>query len=100
MKARSPQDRAARLLQIAPPRIVARRRLVGGAWARDDVQPGCERGQRASGIVIGIRAERMEMQNATGPATVAITDKIRVIRTVSGTVANLCRGQKAGLDSR
>jgi hypothetical protein len=53
-----------------------------------------------SGIVIGITAERMEMQNATGPATVAITDKIRVIRTVSGTVANLCRGQKAGLDSR
>jgi len=35
----------------------------------------------------------MNVQSATGPVTVAITDQTRVIRTVSGTVADLRRGQ-------
>ncbi len=46
-----------------------------------------------SGIVIGITSESVEVQSATGPVTVAITDKTRVIRSVSGTVADLRRGQ-------
>jgi hypothetical protein len=35
----------------------------------------------------------MNVQSATGPVTVAITDQTRVIRTVSGTVADLRKGQ-------
>ena len=46
-----------------------------------------------SGIVIGITADSMDVQSATGPVTVAITEQTRVIRTVSGTVADLRRGQ-------
>src|SRR6266540_6297722 len=46
-----------------------------------------------SGVVIGITSESVEVQSASGPVTVAITDKTRVIRTVSGTVADLRRGQ-------
>jgi hypothetical protein len=45
------------------------------------------------GIVIGISSESMEVQSATGAVTVAITDETRVIRVVSGTVADLRRGQ-------
>jgi hypothetical protein len=45
------------------------------------------------GIVIGISSESMEVQSATGAVTVAITDETRVIRMVSGTVADLRRGQ-------
>ena len=45
------------------------------------------------GIVIGISAEEIEIQSVTGPVTVAITEDTRVIRTVSGTVADLRRGQ-------
>ena len=45
------------------------------------------------GIVVGISSERMEIQSATGPVTVAITDETRVVRTVSGTIADLRRGQ-------
>jgi hypothetical protein len=49
------------------------------------------------GVVIGISSESMEIQSATGSVTVAITDGTRVIRTVSGTVADLRRGQIVGL---
>jgi hypothetical protein len=45
------------------------------------------------GVVIGISSESMEVQTDTGAVTVAITDKTRVIRTVSGTIADLHRGQ-------
>jgi hypothetical protein len=45
------------------------------------------------GIVIGISSESMEVQSATRAVTVAITDETRVIRIVSGTVADLRRGQ-------
>ena len=45
------------------------------------------------GVVIGISSESMEVQTDTGAVTVALTDKTRVIRTVSGTVADLHRGQ-------
>jgi hypothetical protein len=55
-----------------------------------------------SGIVIGITSESVEVQSPTGPVTVAITDKTRVIRTVSGTIADLRRGQivELGLDGK
>jgi ABC-type microcin C transport system duplicated ATPase subunit YejF len=45
------------------------------------------------GVVIGISSESMEVQSATGAVTVTITDETRVIRVVSGTVADLRRGQ-------
>jgi hypothetical protein len=45
------------------------------------------------GVVIGISSERMEVQSDTGPVTVEITEETDVIRTVSGTVADLRRGQ-------
>ena len=45
------------------------------------------------GIVIGVSSEELEVQSETGAVTVAITDETRVIRAVSGTVADLRRGQ-------
>lgn len=45
------------------------------------------------GVVIGISSEDMEIQTDTGAVTIAITDETTVIRTVSGTVADLRRGQ-------
>src|SRR5215210_7910733 len=45
------------------------------------------------GVVIGISSEQIEVQSETGAVAVAITDGTRVIRTVSGTVADLHRGQ-------
>jgi hypothetical protein len=45
------------------------------------------------GVVIGISSESMEVQSDTGAVTVAITDETRVIRTVSGTITDLHRGQ-------
>ena len=44
------------------------------------------------GVVIGVSSDKIEIQSATGAVTVAITEKTRVIRTVSGTVADLRRG--------
>jgi hypothetical protein len=49
------------------------------------------------GVVIGVSTESLEIQSATGAVTVAITDQTRVIRTVSGTAADLRRGQVADL---
>jgi hypothetical protein len=45
------------------------------------------------GVVVGISSETMEVQSDTGAVTVAITDETPVIRTVSGTIADLHRGQ-------
>src|SRR5215210_5655610 len=45
------------------------------------------------GVVIGASSEEIEIQSATGAVTAAITDETRVIRMVSGTVADLRRGQ-------
>lgn len=45
------------------------------------------------GVVIGISSESLDIQSATGSVTVAITDETQVIRAVSGTVADLRRGQ-------
>lgn len=45
------------------------------------------------GVVIGVTSEEIEIQSATGAVTVAITEETRVIRMVSGTVADLRRGQ-------
>jgi hypothetical protein len=54
------------------------------------------------GVVIGITSDSMEIQSATGPVSVEITDETQVIRTVSGTVADLRRGQivELGLDAK
>ena len=54
------------------------------------------------GVVTGISSESMEIQSATGSVTVEITDETGVIRTVSGTVADLRRGQivELGLDAK
>jgi hypothetical protein len=45
------------------------------------------------GIVTGVSSEKIEVQSTTGAVTVTITDETRVIREVSGTVADLRRGQ-------
>jgi hypothetical protein len=45
------------------------------------------------GVLVGIENESIEVQSDTGPVTIEITDETRVIRTVSGTVADLRRGQ-------
>ena len=45
------------------------------------------------GVVTGISSENMEIQSETGTVTVEFTDQTRVIRIVSGTVADLRRGQ-------
>ena len=45
------------------------------------------------GVVIGVSSEHIEVQSDTGPVTVEITDGTDVVRTVSGTVADLRRGQ-------
>lgn len=45
------------------------------------------------GVVIGVSSENLEIQSETGAVTVEITDETRVIRVVSGTVADLRRGQ-------
>jgi len=53
--------------------------------------------QPIRGIVIGVKAESLDVQTETGAVTVAITDDTRVIRTVSGSLADLRRGQVANL---
>jgi hypothetical protein len=45
------------------------------------------------GVVIGASSEEIEVQSTSGAVTIAITDETRVIRMVSGTVADLRRGQ-------
>ena len=94
MRARSPQGRTVHLLQIALPRIavVAASLAALGLGATSSLAAGGVNSP-VSGIVIGITADSMEVQSATGPVTVAITEQTRVIRTVSGTVADMRRGQ-------
>src|SRR6266498_2017369 len=90
--------------QIARPRIVAAVAALAalGLGTTSSLAAGGANGGPVRGIVIGISAESMQVQSASGPVTVAITDKTRVIRTVSGTVADLRRGQivELGLDGR
>jgi hypothetical protein len=45
------------------------------------------------GVVIGISSESVDVQSDAGPVTVEITEETDVIRTVSGTAADLRRGQ-------
>ena len=45
------------------------------------------------GIVIGVSIDSLEVQRDDGPVTVELTNETKVIRTVSGTVADLRRGQ-------
>jgi len=61
--------------------------------------PGGNNGP-VSGIVIDITAERLQVQTASGAVTVAITDTTRVIRSVTGTVADLRRRQIVELEKK
>jgi hypothetical protein len=103
MRALSPQARAALVSRAAPLRVVA---LVASLAALGlGTATGLAAGNPNApvrGVVIGVSSESMEIQNASGPVTVAITDDTRVIRTVSGTVADLRRGQvvELTLDAR
>ncbi len=101
MGARSPHARSARVSPPAlfrPVAIVASLvafGLVLGATA--SVAAG-NPNSPVRGIVIGVTADSLQVQSSSGPVTVAITGQTRVIRTVSGTVADLRRGQIVKLE--
>jgi hypothetical protein len=97
MGARSPHARTVRRLHTAPRIVAVAAALLAlglcttpGIAARGGNTP-------VRGVVIGASSEEIEIQSATGAVTVAITDDTRVIRMVSGTVADLRRGQIAEL---
>jgi hypothetical protein len=89
---RLPETRAPRIVSVALASVVA----LAVAAAPSVAVPGGN--GPVSGIVIDITAERLEVQTASGPVTVAVTDTTRVIRTVTGTVADLRRRQIVELD--
>jgi hypothetical protein len=93
MGARSSHDRTARRSRTAP-RIagVAAALLALGLCTTPGI---AARGGNTPvrGVVVGVSSERIEIQSATGAVAVGITDETHVIRTVSGTVADLRRGQ-------
>jgi hypothetical protein len=49
--------------------------------------------QPIRGVVVGVSNESLEVQTASGAVTVAIADETRVVRQVSGTVADLRKRQ-------
>jgi hypothetical protein len=89
MGARSPHGRshtAPRIAAVAAALLALGLCTTPGLAARGGNTP-------VRGVVIGVSSEEIEIQSATGAVTVAITDETRVIRMVSGTVADLRRGQ-------
>ena len=86
MGARSPYGRFTRLRSLSRSAARARPLRDAGLAARGGNTP-------VRGIVIGASSEEIEVQSEAGAVTVAITDETRVIRMVSGTVADLRRGQ-------
>jgi hypothetical protein len=93
MGARSPHGRTVRRSHTAPRIAAVAAALLAlglcttpGIAARGGNTP-------VRGVVIGISSERIEIQSASGAVAVAITDETRVIRTVSGTAADLRKGQ-------
>jgi hypothetical protein len=89
MGARSPHGRlhvAPRIAGVAAALLALGLCTTPGLAARGGNTP-------VRGVVIGVSSEEIEIQSATGAVTVAITDETRVIRLVSGTVADLRRGQ-------
>lgn len=84
---RLPEARAPRIVFVGLASVVA----LAVAAAPSVAVPGGN--GPVSGIVIDITAERLEVQTAAGPVTVAVTETTRVIRTVTGTVADLRRRQ-------
>jgi hypothetical protein len=89
MGARSPHGRshtAPRIAAVAAALLALGLCTTPGLAARGGNTP-------VRGVVIGVSNEEIEIQSATGAVTVAITDETRVIRVVSGTVADLRRGQ-------
>jgi hypothetical protein len=89
MGARSPHGRshtAPRIAAVAAALLALGLGTTPGLAARGGNTP-------VRGVVIGVSSEEIEIQSATGAVTVAITDETRVIRMVSGTVADLRRGQ-------
>jgi hypothetical protein len=89
MRARAPHGRSHTAPRIA---AVGAALLALGLWTTPTL---AARGGNTPvrGVVIGASSEEIEIQSATGAVTTAITDETRVIRTVSGTVADLRRGQ-------
>ena len=85
---RLPQSRSPRILLLTLASIVALAVAMAPSVA---AQPGGN--GPVSGIVIDITTERLQVQTASGPVTVAITDTTQVIRTVTGTVADLRKRQ-------
>jgi hypothetical protein len=88
-----PQTRFRRIVPVALASLVA----LAVATAPSVAAPSGSNGP-VSGIVIDITSERLQVQTASGPVTVAITDTTRVIRTVTGTVADLRKRQIVELD--
>src|SRR5688572_3995439 len=82
------QSRSPRILSVLVASIVA---LAVAATPSVAAPPGVS--GPVSGIVIDITTERLQVQTASGPVTVAIADTTRVIRTVTGTVADLRKRQ-------
>ena len=78
---------------MVAPRIVAVLALVALAIGATPGAAAPGRNTPVRGVVIGISSESMEVQSDTGPVTVAITDETQVIRTVSGTLADVRRRQ-------
>jgi hypothetical protein len=85
MGARSPHGRS-RVAAVAAALLAVGLCAAPGLAARGGNTP-------IRGVVIGASSEEIEVQSTSGAVTVAITDETRVIRMVSGTVADLRRGQ-------
>lgn len=78
---------------MVAPRIVAVLALVALAIGATPGAAAPGGNTPVRGVVIGISSESMEVQSDTGPVTVAITDETQVIRTVSGSLADVRRRQ-------
>ena len=85
MGARSPHGRS-RVAAVAAALLALGLCVTPGLAARGGNTP-------VRGVVIGASSEEIEVQSTSGAVTIAITHETRVIRMVSGTVADLRRGQ-------
>src|SRR6266571_2722821 len=96
MGAWSPHGRSARVPRLVA--VLASLTALGLALGATASVAAGNPNAPVRGVVIGVSAESMEIQSASGPVTVAFTGQTRVIRTVSGTVADLRKGQIVKLE--
>jgi hypothetical protein len=89
---RFPETRAPQIVAVALASVLA----LAIAATASVAAPGGN--GPVSGIVTDITAETLQVQTATGPVNVAITVDTRVIRTVTGSRADLRRKQIVELD--